>query len=65
MGLRAFVPLVAACPGCGRTSSTYFQELAESIQGYVRDQMITWREQYVGCGKYVFGGNGLCSKWAW
>lgn len=48
MGLRAFVPLVAACPGCGRTSSTYFQELAESIQGYVREQMIEWREQYEG-----------------
>jgi (E)-4-hydroxy-3-methylbut-2-enyl-diphosphate synthase len=48
MGLRAFVPLVAACPGCGRTSSTYFQELAESIQSYVRDQMIEWREQYEG-----------------
>lgn len=48
MGLRAFVPLVAACPGCGRTSSTYFQELAESIQGYVRDQMIEWRKQYEG-----------------
>lgn len=48
MGLRAFVPLVAACPGCGRTSSTYFQELAESIQGYVRDRMIEWREQYEG-----------------
>jgi (E)-4-hydroxy-3-methylbut-2-enyl-diphosphate synthase len=48
MGLRAFVPLVAACPGCGRTTSTYFQELAESIQAYVRDEMIVWREQYVG-----------------
>lgn len=48
MGLRAFVPLVAACPGCGRTSSTYFQELAESIQGYVREQMIEWRKQYEG-----------------
>ncbi|MDH5479570.1 MAG: flavodoxin-dependent (E)-4-hydroxy-3-methylbut-2-enyl-diphosphate synthase [Nitrosomonas sp.] len=48
MGLRAFVPLVAACPGCGRTTSTYFQELAESIQGYVRDEMVTWREQYDG-----------------
>jgi (E)-4-hydroxy-3-methylbut-2-enyl-diphosphate synthase len=48
MGLRAFVPLVAACPGCGRTSSTYFQELAESIQIYVREQMIVWREQYEG-----------------
>ncbi|MCB1948340.1 MAG: flavodoxin-dependent (E)-4-hydroxy-3-methylbut-2-enyl-diphosphate synthase [Burkholderiales bacterium] len=48
MGLRAFVPLVAACPGCGRTTSTYFQELAESIQGYVRDEMIVWRDQYEG-----------------
>ncbi|BBL34284.1 4-hydroxy-3-methylbut-2-en-1-yl diphosphate [Nitrosomonas stercoris] len=48
MGLRAFVPLVASCPGCGRTSSTYFQELAESIQLYVREQMIVWREQYEG-----------------
>ena len=48
MGLRAFVPLVAACPGCGRTTSTYFQELAESIQAYVRDEMIVWRQQYEG-----------------
>lgn len=48
MGLRAFVPLVAACPGCGRTTSTYFQELAESIQAYVREQMIDWRNQYDG-----------------
>ncbi|MEO7320033.1 MAG: flavodoxin-dependent (E)-4-hydroxy-3-methylbut-2-enyl-diphosphate synthase, partial [Nitrosospira sp.] len=47
-GLRAFVPLVAACPGCGRTTSTYFQELAESIQGYVRTQMLVWREEYDG-----------------
>ncbi|GKS69759.1 4-hydroxy-3-methylbut-2-en-1-yl diphosphate synthase [Nitrosomonas sp. PY1] len=48
MGLRAFVPLVAACPGCGRTTSTYFQELAESIQAYVRDEMLIWRDQYEG-----------------
>ncbi len=48
MGLRAFVPMVAACPGCGRTTSTYFQELAENIQSYVRNQMIVWREQYEG-----------------
>lgn len=48
MGLRAFVPLVAACPGCGRTTSTFFQELAESIQGYVRDEMVVWRDQYEG-----------------
>ncbi len=48
MGLRAFVPMVAACPGCGRTTSTYFQELAENIQSYVRSQMLVWREQYEG-----------------
>ena len=48
MGLRAFAPLVAACPGCGRTTSTYFQELAENIQSYVRDQMLVWRDQYDG-----------------
>lgn len=48
MGLRAFVPLVTACPGCGRTSSTYFQELAEKIQTYLRDKMPEWKEQYQG-----------------
>jgi len=48
MGLRAFAPLVAACPGCGRTTSTYFQELAENIQSYVRSEMVLWREQYDG-----------------
>lgn len=48
MGLRAFAPLVAACPGCGRTTSTYFQELAENIQNYVRGEMVSWREQYDG-----------------
>jgi len=48
MGLRAFTPLVAACPGCGRTTSTYFQELADNIQSYVRGQMPQWREQYDG-----------------
>jgi (E)-4-hydroxy-3-methylbut-2-enyl-diphosphate synthase len=48
MGLRAFTPMVTACPGCGRTTSTFFQELASSIQGYVRAQMPAWREQYDG-----------------
>ncbi|MDH5391650.1 MAG: flavodoxin-dependent (E)-4-hydroxy-3-methylbut-2-enyl-diphosphate synthase [Gammaproteobacteria bacterium] len=48
MGLRAFVPLVTACPGCGRTTSTYFQTLAENIQNYVREQMPSWRERYTG-----------------
>ena len=48
MGLRAFTPMVTACPGCGRTTSTFFQELASSIQDYVRAQMPVWREQYDG-----------------
>ncbi len=48
MGLRSFTPMVIACPGCGRTTSTYFQELAASIQGYLRDQMPQWRSRYPG-----------------
>ncbi len=48
MGLRAFTPMVTACPGCGRTTSTFFQELASGIQDYVRAQMPVWREQYDG-----------------
>jgi len=48
MGLRSFLPLVAACPGCGRTTSTVFQELAQEIQGYIRRQMPAWRERYLG-----------------
>lgn len=48
MGLRAFTPLVTACPGCGRTTSVFFQELASEVQAYVREQMLRWREQYDG-----------------
>ena len=48
MGLRSFTPMVAACPGCGRTTSTVFQELAESIQRYLRNQMPIWKGQYPG-----------------
>lgn len=48
MGLRSFTPLVTACPGCGRTTSTVFQELARDIQRYLREQMIVWRLQYPG-----------------
>jgi (E)-4-hydroxy-3-methylbut-2-enyl-diphosphate synthase len=48
MGLRAFTPLVVACPGCGRTSSTFFQELAASIQGWLREQMPAWKLRYPG-----------------
>jgi (E)-4-hydroxy-3-methylbut-2-enyl-diphosphate synthase len=48
MGLRAFTPLVTACPGCGRTTSTFFQELADSIQRWLREQMPEWRANYPG-----------------
>lgn len=48
MGLRAFTPMVTACPGCGRTTSTFFQELAQSVQAYVRDKMPAWKTQYDG-----------------
>ena len=48
MGLRTFVPLVAACPGCGRTTSTTFQELAADIQGFIRDSMPEWKTRYPG-----------------
>jgi len=54
MGLRSFMPLVTACPGCGRTTSTLFQEMAEDIQNYIRDQMPAWRERY----------DGLRGEWA-
>ena len=48
MGLRSFTPMVSACPGCGRTTSTFFQELAGKIQGYLREQMPVWRTRYPG-----------------
>jgi (E)-4-hydroxy-3-methylbut-2-enyl-diphosphate synthase len=48
LGLRSFAPSVTACPGCGRTTSTTFQELAERIQGYIRDKMPEWKQQYEG-----------------
>ncbi len=48
MGIRSFMPLVTACPGCGRTTSTVFQDLAGKIQSYLRERMPTWREKYVG-----------------
>jgi (E)-4-hydroxy-3-methylbut-2-enyl-diphosphate synthase len=48
MGFRTFVPLVAACPGCGRTTSTTFQELARSIQDFIRDEMPVWKTKYPG-----------------
>jgi (E)-4-hydroxy-3-methylbut-2-enyl-diphosphate synthase len=48
LGLRSFAPSITACPGCGRTTSTTFQELAERVQGYVREMMPRWKEQYPG-----------------
>jgi (E)-4-hydroxy-3-methylbut-2-enyl-diphosphate synthase len=48
MGLRSFAPMVIACPGCGRTTSTYFQELASRIQTFLRDQMPVWRDRHPG-----------------
>jgi (E)-4-hydroxy-3-methylbut-2-enyl-diphosphate synthase len=48
LGIRSFTPQVTACPGCGRTTSTFFQEMAEQIQRYTREKMPQWREKYVG-----------------
>jgi (E)-4-hydroxy-3-methylbut-2-enyl-diphosphate synthase len=48
MGLRAFTPMVSACPGCGRTTSTVFQELADKIQTYLREQMPIWKQTHPG-----------------
>jgi (E)-4-hydroxy-3-methylbut-2-enyl-diphosphate synthase len=48
LGIRSFTPQVTACPGCGRTTSTFFQQMAEQIQNYMTEQMIVWKTQYVG-----------------
>ena len=48
MGIRSFTPQVTACPGCGRTTSTFFQEMADQIQTYLREQMPVWKEQFTG-----------------
>jgi (E)-4-hydroxy-3-methylbut-2-enyl-diphosphate synthase len=48
LGIRSFTPQVTACPGCGRTTSTFFQEMAEQIQSYIREQMPVWKERYSG-----------------
>ena len=48
LNLRSFTPQVAACPGCGRTTSTFFQDMADQIQTYLREQMPVWRERYTG-----------------
>src|SRR5437868_15494403 len=48
LGIRSFTPQVTACPGCGRTTSTFFQEMAEQIQSYLRQQMPVWKQRYPG-----------------
>ncbi|HET8826864.1 MAG TPA: flavodoxin-dependent (E)-4-hydroxy-3-methylbut-2-enyl-diphosphate synthase [Terriglobales bacterium] len=48
LGIRSFTPQVTACPGCGRTTSTFFQEMAQQIQSYLRDQMPVWKQSYTG-----------------
>src|SRR4029434_2571516 len=48
LGLRSFSPSITACPGCGRTTSSTFQELAEAVQSYIRDQMPEWKKKYEG-----------------
>ena len=58
MGLRAFTPLVTACPGCGRTTSTTFQELAEDIQGYIRDSLPKWKRAREGVEKMTLAVMG-------
>ena len=58
MGFRQFVPIVAACPGCGRTTSTVFQELAQNIQADLRKNMPVWREKYPGVENLKVAGMG-------
>jgi (E)-4-hydroxy-3-methylbut-2-enyl-diphosphate synthase len=48
LGIRSFTPQVTSCPGCGRTTSTFFQEMAEQIQSYLREKMPEWKQQYAG-----------------
>ena len=59
MGLRSFTPQVTACPGCGRTTSTVFQELAQKIETFLREQMPVWRARYPGVESDERRGHGL------
>jgi (E)-4-hydroxy-3-methylbut-2-enyl-diphosphate synthase len=59
MGIRSFSPLVISCPGCGRTTSTYFQELAGEIQGYLRKAMPDWKKKYNNVEDMTVAVNGL------
>jgi (E)-4-hydroxy-3-methylbut-2-enyl-diphosphate synthase len=64
MGLRAFTPLVTACPGCGRTTSTFFQELADSIQRWLREQMPEVAGELPRRRDHGSRRDGLCGQWA-
>lgn len=63
MGFRSFTPMVISCPGCGRTTSDYFQKLAMDIQGYLRDQMPVWRDQYPGVEAMEVAVMGCVVTW--
>src|SRR5438552_13386664 len=58
LGLRHFAPQVSACPGCGRTTSTFFQEMAEQIQTHLKERMPVWRERYPGVETLRVAGVG-------
>ena len=64
LGLRHFTPQVTACPGCGRTTSTFFQEMAEQIQTYLREQRPRWVARYPGSEGAPRGCDGVCGEWA-
>ena len=59
LGIRSFTPQVTACPGCGRTTSTFFQEMADQIQTYLREQMPVWKAKHPGVEEHEGGGDGL------
>ena len=59
LGIRSFTPQVTACPGCGRTTSSFFQEMADQIQTYLRDQMPKWKPDHAGVRDHDGGGDGL------
>jgi len=59
LGIRSFTPQVTACPGCGRTTSTFFQEMADQIQTYLRDQMPKWKPDYPGVETMTVAVMGL------
>ena len=63
LGIRSFTPQVTACPGCGRTTSTFFQDMADQIQTYLRDSMAAWKERYDRRRDHEGRGDGLHCEW--